>query len=65
MPKAGEVNVRVFDMKGTEILSQVHFADEGMQHININGLPEGLNGLYLVTTETAGTGRKVQKVIFK
>jgi hypothetical protein len=64
MPKAGDVQVKVFDMKGSEIASQHHFVEAGMQNISIGGLPEGLSGLYLVTTET-GEGRKVQKVIFK
>jgi hypothetical protein len=64
MPKAGEVQVKVFDMKGAEIISQAHFVEAGMQNISISGLPDGLEGLYLVTTET-GEGRKVQKVIFK
>jgi hypothetical protein len=65
MPAAGEVQVRIFDMKGSEITSQLHYAAEGMQNISVTGLPEGLSGLYLVTTETVGAGRKVQKVIFK
>jgi hypothetical protein len=51
-------------MKGAEIISQAHFVEAGMQNISISGLPDGLEGLYLVTTETR-EGRKLQKVIFK
>jgi photosystem II stability/assembly factor-like uncharacterized protein len=65
MPAAGEVQVRIFDMKGSEIASQLHFAEAGLQNLGISGLPEGLQGLFLVATETQGAGRKVQKVIFK
>jgi photosystem II stability/assembly factor-like uncharacterized protein len=65
MRSEGEVLVRIVDTKGAEVASQVHFASKGMQNISISGLPGGLVGLYLVTTETADSGRRVQKVIFK
>jgi hypothetical protein len=65
MPSAGEVQVRVLDLKGIEIASQLHYAEAGLQNLSISGLPQGLQGLFVVTTETAGSGRKVQKIIFK
>ena len=52
-------------IEGPTLVTYEVISLEGMQNINITGLPEGLNGLYLVTTETEGAGRKVQKLIFK
>lgn len=65
MRNAGQVQVRIFDMQGREVASQLHYAGEGMQNISVSGLPEGMSGLYVVATESLDSGRKVQKVIFK